>query len=141
VETDEGEVHFNRFILDKLDNQSQWKNLTFLDLTDNQKSAFYAYRFMIRYLHTEDDAAVKDVFRRLNKYLTPLNAQELRNATYMGPFVRLVETLADNEYWAENRIVRPASIRRMGDLEFVSELLIGVLHGPQGGSASIVDEL
>ena len=28
----------------------------------------------------------------------------------------------------------------MGDVEFISELLIGVLHGPQGGSERVVDE-
>jgi hypothetical protein len=28
----------------------------------------------------------------------------------------------------------------MGDVEFVSELLIGVLHGPQDGSAKVIDD-
>jgi hypothetical protein len=83
---------------------------------------------------------VRDMFRRLNKYLVPLKPQELRNATYTGPFVRLSLALADNEFWAENRIVTAAAIRRMTDVEFVSELLIGILHGPQGGSAAVVDE-
>jgi hypothetical protein len=50
------------------------------------------------------------------------------------------ESLADDEYWAENRIVTAAAIRRMADIEFVAELLIGVIHGPQGGSAAIIDD-
>jgi hypothetical protein len=58
----------------------------------------------------------------------------------MGPFARLSEKLADNPYWAENSIVTAAAIRRMGDVEFGSELLIGVLHGPQGGGASLIDQ-
>jgi hypothetical protein len=93
-----------------------------------------------KYLNTDSDDEVRDMFRRLNKFLTPLKPQELRNATYMGPFIQLAEKLADDEYWAENRIVTPASIRRMGDVEFVSELLIGVLHGPQGGSERMIDD-
>jgi hypothetical protein len=28
----------------------------------------------------------------------------------------------------------------MGDFEFISELIIGVLHGPQAGSAAVIDE-
>jgi hypothetical protein len=28
----------------------------------------------------------------------------------------------------------------MGDIEFVSELLIGTMHGPQGGSAKVLDD-
>jgi Protein of unknown function DUF262 len=139
-ETDPDVQEFNKFVLDKLDDSSRWKNLSFADLEPEEKRTFYGYRFAVRYLNTDSDDEVRDMFRRLNKFLTPLKPQELRNATYMGPFIQLTEKLADSEYWAENRIVTAASIRRMGDVEFVSELLIGVLHGPQGGSERIVDE-
>jgi hypothetical protein len=80
------------------------------------------------------------MFTRLNRYLTPLNAQELRNATYTGPFAKLAEELAENEYWLKSGLMTRALIRRLGDLDFVSQLLIGVIHGPEGGSASVVDE-
>ncbi len=139
-ETDPDAQEFNKFILDKLDDTSKWKNLAFADLEPEEKKTFYGYKFAVRYLNTGSDEEVRDMFRRLNKFLTPLKPQELRNATYMGPFMQLSEKLADNEYWAENRIISPASIRRMGDVEFVSELLIGVLHGPQGGSERIIDD-
>ena len=58
-------------------------------MSDEQRKAFFSYEFTARYLYTESDEATKDVFRRLNKYLTPLKPQELRNATYSGPFARL----------------------------------------------------
>ncbi len=83
---------------------------------------------------------MEEVFKRLNKYTLPLKPQELRNATYHGPFARLSEHLADDEYWAVNRIVSPAAIRRMADIEMISDLLIGLIHGPQGGSAKIIDQ-
>jgi hypothetical protein len=139
-ETEADEREHNKFALDKLDNESPWKNTTFTELSDEAKRSFYGYQFVVRYLNTDNDSEVRDMFRRLNKFLAPLKPQELRNATYSGPFVQLVTKLADDEYLAENRIVTPASIRRMGDIEFVSELLIGVMHGPQGGSAKVVDE-
>jgi len=139
-ESDPREEEYNKFVLDKLGSDSRWRNLSFSELNDDEKKAFYGYSFAVRYLNTEQDTEVRDIFRRLNKYLTPLKPQELRNATYSGPFIRLAERLADNEYWSENRIVRPASIRRQADIEFTSELLIGVLHGPQGGSAKIIDD-
>ncbi len=138
-EQDPDEAVYNKFALDKLDPMSDWLNATFVDLTPDQKRTFYAYKFAVRYLNTDSEDEVRDMFRRLNRFLTPLKPQELRNATYSGPFVKLVVQLADNEYWAENRIVTPAAIRRMNDVEYVSELLIGVLHGPQGGSAAIID--
>jgi len=139
-ETELDEQGHNKFALDKLSPNSKWKNLTFADLSDEEKKSFYGYRFGVRLLITENEAEVRDMLMRLNKFLTPLNAQELRNATYSGPFFRLAENLAESDYWAENRIVKAAAIRRMNDIEFVSELLIGVLHGPQGGSGKVIDE-
>ncbi|MBE0544801.1 MAG: DUF262 domain-containing protein [Verrucomicrobia bacterium] len=139
-ETDPTEEECNKFSLDKLEAGSKWQGQTFANLPKEEKEKFYGYRFAVRYLNTKNDGDIRDMFRRLNKFLTPLKPQELRNATFMGPFARLAENLADNEYWAENRISTAASIRRMGDIEFVSELLIGAMHGPQGGSASVIDE-
>lgn len=138
-EQDPEEQEYNKFRLDKLEDLT-WRNKAFSDLSDDEKKRFYAYKFAVRSLKTEHDQDVRDMFRRLNKYLTPLNAQELRNATYSGPFIKQVEKLADDDYWAENKIVSAAQIRRMKDLEFVSNLLIGVLHGPQAGASKIVDD-
>ncbi|MGH9511250.1 MAG: DUF262 domain-containing protein [Terriglobales bacterium] len=136
---DPKEEEHNKFALDMLPAGAEWKDLTFSELPSEKKRQFYGYHFVVRYLSTDSEAELRDMFERLNRYLTPLKPQELRNARYTGPFARLAVRLADNEYWAENRIVTPAMIRRMGDVEFASELLIGVLHGPQGGSSKIID--
>ncbi len=140
AETDPEEMEYNKFSLDKIEPTSEWHNISFAELSAETKKKFYGYQLAVRYLDTDDDEEVRDMFRRLNKYLVPLKPQELRNATYTGPFVQLTLALADNEYWAENRIVTAAAIRRMNDVEYVSELLIGVLHGPQGGGAVVIDE-
>lgn len=139
-ETDEDEAGHNGFALDKLLTTSPWLNMTFNELPEADQQRIWQTKLAVRELTPDMATEVGDMFRRLNKFLTPLNGQELRNATYSGPFIRLAETLADDEYWAENGMVTPAQIRRMNDIEFVSELLIGVLHGPQGGSAKIVDD-
>jgi hypothetical protein len=136
---DPDQLDANKFALDKLPASSPWRNHTFADLDPDAKRQFYGYQFAVRNLNTDSDDELRNMFDRLNRYLSPLKPQELRHSTYRGPFLRLVERLADDEYWAENRIVTTASIRRMGDVEFISELLIGVMHGPQGGSAAIID--
>ena len=128
------------FELQYLDEGSEWTGYTFNDLDDQQKARFFGHDMAVRYLQDAEDSEVEDLFRRLNKYLTPLNAQELRNATYRGPFLRLSESIAKDEYWAENGLAKPDAIRRMRDIEFISELLIGVLDGPQGGSAKTLDQ-
>jgi hypothetical protein len=87
---------------------------------------------------TDDD--VRDIFKRFNKYSTKLNDQEIRNASFTGPFIHLASKIADDDYWVQNGLVTPGQIRRMKDIEFASELLIGTLHGPQGGNAKSIDE-
>jgi hypothetical protein len=129
----------NSFSLEVLPDASIYKDKTFADIIGNARKNFFQYELCVRFLYEEDRAKVEDVFKRLNKFTMPLKAQELRNATYHGPFAMLSEQLADDEYWAVNRIVSPAAIRRMADIEMMSDLLIGLLHGPQGGSAKIID--
>jgi Protein of unknown function DUF262 len=130
----------NRFALVSLPDTSVYKGKTFADVVGEERKKFFQYQICVRLLYTDDRRVVEDVFKRLNKYTLPLKAQELRNATYHGPFAKISEKLADDEYWAVNRIVSPAAIRRMADIEMMSELLIGLLHGPQGGSAAIIND-
>lgn len=131
---------FDEFSLDLLPSESPWFGRTFEMLGDEDKVKFYGYVLAMRSLNNASEADVRGLFTRLNKFLTPLSPQELRNAIYTGPFISLANTLSEVEYWAINGIVSPALIRRMKDIEFVSELLIGTQHGPQGGSPSIIDE-
>ena len=67
------------FELGYLDDDSMWSGYTFNDLTDEQKTALFGHPMAVRYLQDAEDHEIEDLFRRLNKYLTPLNPQELRN--------------------------------------------------------------
>lgn len=128
------------FQLQSLQENSEWQGCTFGDLDDEEKKAFFGHLMAVRNLQDAADREIEDLFRRLNKYLTPLNAQELRNATYRGPFLRLSQSIAEDEFWAENRLARPQDIRRMRDIEYISDLLIGVLEGPQAGNRKTLDK-
>jgi len=139
-ERDQEDEDFNKFALEKLPETSTFKDKTFADVTGEERKRFFQYEICVRFLYTDDHRVVEDVFKRLNKFTLPLKPQELRNATYHGAFAKLSEHLADDEYWAVNRIVNPAAIRRMADIEMMSDLLIGLIHGPQGGSAKIIDQ-
>lgn len=134
----EGEDN-NNFALTSLPAQSPYKGMSFSDITGVPRTEFFQYDICVRMMHTDELREVEDVFKRLNKFTMPLKAQELRNATYHGAFAKLSEELADDDYWAVNRIISPAAIRRMSDIEMMSDLLIGLLHGPQGGSAKIIN--
>src|SRR6266511_3899302 len=85
VERTESELDQNNFSLDKLPDDSPVAGVNCRGLTRPQRDAFLQYQFAVRQLQSADDKSVRDMFRRLNKYLTKLNDQELRNATYTGP--------------------------------------------------------
>lgn len=140
AEADPKEAEHNKFSLDQLNAKSAWYGRTFAQLSDTERQHFYDFEFAVRYLKTNNEKEVRDMFERLNRYLEKLKPQELRNSRYTGPFVELSETLANNEYWSDNKIMSPAVIRRMGDVEFMSELIIGILHGPQAGSSVAIDD-
>jgi hypothetical protein len=77
------------------------------------------------------DEEVRAIFQRVNKNTTVPNAQELRHATYWGPFIKLTEEISDYEFWSAAALFSANHRRRMLDIEFISELAVAVLNGLQ----------
>jgi hypothetical protein len=113
------------------DDDKSLEGLYFNDLQPQQKQVIYNYDFIVRKLPQLEDKEIRTIFRRLNRNVIALNQQELRHATYWGPFIKLMEKLADDSRWAELNIFTANDVRRMLDVEFVSELAVARLHGPQ----------
>lgn len=101
----------------------EWAGCRFDDLSDTLKSAFWDYSLAVRELPNVSDKEVRDIFRSLNVNLVALNKQELRNARYSGPFISMMTKLAENDFWAENKIVTATQIRRMIDIELSFPLI------------------
>lgn len=112
------------------DVSAPWQGCTWDKLGAREREQFWAYKLVVRELENASDSDVRDMFRRLNANQSSLNDQELRHAQYSGCFIKMVEDLADDPWWTDNRIVTPAQTRRMLDVEFVSELLVGLVSGP-----------
>ncbi len=110
---------------------ARWLGKVFEDLSDDEKRRFWTYEVVTRELEGASDGDIRDLFRRLNIHAVTLNDQELRHAEFKGEFIELMESLADDEWWLESRIVNVRQVRRMEDVEFVSELFISLMAGPQ----------
>jgi hypothetical protein len=128
----------DKFPLD-VETSPEWHDRRFSDFGSDIQQQFWAYSLVIRELHEASEADVRDLFQRLNRYVFALNAQELRNAKFKGEFIKTATELSDDEFWAANRIVTPNDIRRMLDIQFVSELVVGLLAGPQHKTDSLDD--
>lgn len=108
----------------------------FSDLNDDEKKKFWEYKLVVREL-TATDVEIRDIFHRLNLNTVVLNEPELRHAQLDGEFITTVEELADDRWWVESSVVGVRDVRRMQDVEYVSELLIGLMAGPQDKKKSL----
>lgn len=119
-----------KFSIDEKDSPDL-ADLYFDDLSIEQKKTFFQYNFVIRVLPEVSDTELRTIFQRLNKNTVALNKQELRQATYWGSFIKTMNILSNKEYWAKVDLFTPNDIRRMLDVEYISELAIFALHGFQ----------
>ncbi|CAG1065925.1 hypothetical protein BAC1_01518 [uncultured bacterium] len=108
-------------------------NKYFSDLNDDFQNRFLRYIIPVEFLENADDTELEEAFDRLNRNVAKLNAQELRNAKYSGVFISLMETLADDPFWHDIGLATTSRIRRMLDIEYVSEIFLLTMHGIQEG--------
>jgi hypothetical protein len=79
----------------------QWRNLEFEELGVDEKKAIFGYKFVVRILPQMDEEGLRKIFTRLNRNVVALNDQELRNATYWGPFIKTIQHISDSDsFWA-----------------------------------------
>lgn len=123
------------FLDDKfsLDNPygGEFKGLTFSELPEDVRNEFLQYRVDFNEAIGFSDEELRETYSRLNKYAVPLTKQELRRADYPGVFLDLAEDLASHEFLEAGRVFSVANRRRFADVEFISELLAGLIAGPQ----------
>jgi len=98
----------------------------FTDLPIDMRRDLFKYDISVEELHDASREEIKDMFERLNRTGAKLNNQELRNAKYEGDFIQLAEEVARDPYWEKTKMFGTPQIRRMLDIEFVSELLMMV---------------
>ncbi|MFQ6557742.1 DUF262 domain-containing protein [Pseudomonas sp. Lb2C1-1] len=72
---------------------------------------------------------LREVYSRVNKYLVPLNRQELRKADFPGEFLRISEELANLDALDDMGLFNATARRRSLDVEYVSELMAALLKG------------
>lgn len=109
----------------------KWSGYAFDDLSTDEKKRFYSYKFVVRSLPDISDEEIRSIFQRINKNNVKLNAQELRQSTYAGEFITLMNKISDKDYWKDIPIFSPEKVRRMLDVEYISELTIAYLNGIQ----------
>lgn len=121
----------------KQEESPSWGGMFFDDLSGEGKKKVFGYTFIVRMLPEMSDDDIRGIFQRLNKNVVALNAQELRQATYWGPFLQTMQEISNYKYWSTTGIFTPLNTRRMMDIEYISELAVAVLHGHQNKKDTI----
>lgn len=110
---------------------SPWFRKKWNTLEDRHKQRLLNYDFTVEELSGYSQEDVRDMFRRMNRYVVPLNAQEQRHAVDEGQFKAFAEDVGSWSYWVETKIFsKNAAARRKTD-EFAAELAILLSEGPQ----------
>jgi hypothetical protein len=111
--------------------------LYFSDLPEWRRQDFFRYLLPVEILDSTDTSELIEAFDRLNRNTAKLNAQELRNARFSGEFISLMQTLADHPFWEQVGLATKARVRRMLDIEYVSEIFLLTMHGVQEGKKGL----
>lgn len=103
--------------------KKRWK-----DLERVTRERFWNYILVVEMLADVSDASIKNIFDRINRNSRKLVPQEMRHAKYDGWFIGFAEAEAEKAEWKHMGVVTPARIKRMADVQFISELLAVVLR-------------
>jgi hypothetical protein len=121
----------NKFSLTESEEHSPWRGKRWRDLDNESRTRLLSYDFVIEELGGYSDDDIRDMFRRMNRYVVRLNAQEQRHAVSVGEFKDFCEEVGSWSFWTDNKIISAqAQKRRLAD-EFAAELAILLLEGPQ----------
>jgi hypothetical protein len=108
----------------------KWKTI---EREPDLREQFLNYALNVEYIESADKQFINEVFDRLNRTSRKLERQELRHAKYDGWFITMAEKEAENEEWERLGVVTKARMRRMKDVQCVSELLFVLLKNQIAG--------
>lgn len=99
----EGEFDTREFAL--IGVREQFEGLRYRDLTHEQSATLddsIIHATIVKQDEPDDGGSSQfEIFQRLNANATPLSAQEIRAASFRGPFCDLLVELNENEAWRE----------------------------------------
>lgn len=115
---------------DSEDLDPEWRGKFFSELNEKLRARFLSFKFVVRDLPTSaDDSVLREIFRRLNRTVEALEAQELRHAAYTGPFILLVERGGSAAALNDLGVFTPKDYLRRRNDEFIAEVLMAIDAG------------
>jgi uncharacterized protein DUF262 len=121
----------DRLRLSKTTENPDIRNKTYSELEDADKHVFLDYGINVDLFVSATTAEVVEVFRRMNSYTVPLNAEEQRHASYQGKFKWFINNVADTTeaIFLQTGIFKEKQLVRMADNKLLTELCDSFMNG------------
>lgn len=134
------------FMNDKLRlgaSSNQFSGMRYSDLNDEIKQSFLSYQIEASVVLSATRSELLEMFRRINAYTAPLSSAEKRHAVYQGAFKWLIVDLADKHSptLSDLNILGAKLLSRMGDAEFISDLVVALEKGIVAKTAKQIEDL
>lgn len=123
----------NEFKLDKNFGDTNLDGKKWEEISTDYKKKLWNYELTVEYMDDITDTTVNEVFDRVNRNQKKLERQELRHAKYSGWLVTEAEKEASEPEWKSYGIGTTANVKRMKDVQFISELMLILLEGEVKG--------
>ena len=104
-----------------------------VDLQRETREIFWNYVLIVEMLSSVNEASLRDTFERINRNSRKLERQEIRHAKYDGWLIGAAEAEAEKAEWKDFGVVTTARVKRMSDVQFISELFAINLKGQLNG--------
>jgi hypothetical protein len=119
------------FSLSKTLETETLKGQKYSDLNAADKQAFVSFSLSFDLLVSATKENIVEVFRRMNSYTVPLNAEEHRHASYQGRFKWFANRLAKRHsgLFREAGIFTEKQLVRMVDTKLLAEVCDALLNG------------
>jgi Protein of unknown function DUF262 len=116
---------------------------TYSELPHELQDRFLSYSLGIDQFVNTTEEQVRDIFRRINSYEVPLNAEEQRHARWQGEFKWFIYHLSRelDTYFDEYGTFSDSQLVRMQDMKLLAEIAHALLHGISTTSKSTLDAL
>jgi hypothetical protein len=116
---------------------------TYSDLDKEDQSRFLAFAISLDLLVGATHEEVVEVFRRMNSYTVPLNAEEQRHAYFQGKFKWFINRLTSrfSRFFLDSGVFSEKQMVRMADAKLLTELCDAISHDIRTTNKKILDHL
>jgi hypothetical protein len=116
---------------------------TYNELGDEYQQTFFSYPLPIDLFTAATTDEIREIFRRINSYTSPLNAEEKRHAKYQGEFKWFANNLAKEMagLFEALGVFSQKAFIRMGDMKLITEWVFTFENGIKTTKGSQLDSV